>query len=214
AEGAVRFRNVWIAPLRPTALSEASAEPWINLLEQGEWSPRGGAATYTYEEGVLTGTTAPDTPNTFWTSRETYADFELLYEAKVHPELNSGLQIRSHVVGGFENRDGGLMGYQVELDPSERNYSGGIYDERRRGWLYPLHSAPYARRAFRSGEWNKFRVVARGNVIRTWVNGIPAAEIFDVLDTSGHFGFQVHDVGPREDPLTVQWRNVRLRRFN
>jgi hypothetical protein len=210
AEGAVRYRNVWIAPLES---APASPGPWLDLLREGQWSPRGGQAAFVFADGILTGTTAAHTPNTFWTSHATYGDFELIWEARVHPELNSGLQIRSHVQGGFANRGGGLVGYQIELDPSSRAYSAGIYDERRRGWLHTLGSAPYARRAFRAGEWNRFRVVARGPVIRTWINGIPAAEILDALDGEGHLGFQVHGVGEREDALTVQWRNVRLRRL-
>lgn len=210
AEGPVRYRNVWITPLDER---DDTAGPWIDLLATGDWSERGGEADFDLADGLLKGETRPDTPNTFWTSHDTYGDFELTWESKVHPELNSGVQIRSHVLGGFDERDGGLVGYQVECDPSARAYSAGIYDERRRGWLHDLGSAPYARRAFRQGEWNSFRVVAQGPVIRTWINGIPAAEIFDAMDTEGHIGFQVHGVGGREDALDVQWRNVRLRRY-
>lgn len=208
AEGPVRYRNVWIAPLES---SERKPGEWIDLLDAGTWEPRGGAATFERADGVLRGTTVPNTPNTFWTSKNTYGDFEMTWEAKVHPELNSGVQIRSLVLGGFDQRDGALQGYQVEFDPSDRSYSAGIYDERRRGWLHTLESAPYARRAFRPNEWNRFRVVCEGPVIRTWINGIPAAEIHDAMTLEGHIGFQVHGVGERADPLQVEWRNVRLR---
>ncbi len=211
AEGPVRYRNLWIAPL-----SDADYEPggWIDLLAdtgEGDWMVRGGHAGFELADGVLTGTSTPGSPNTFFTTRGTYADFELNYEARVDPRLNSGVQVRSHVVGGADNRGGGLRGYQVELDPSERSYTGGIYDERRRGWLHPLHAAPYARRAFRPGEWNEIRVVARGPVIRTWINGVPAAEVFDAATGAGHIGFQVHDVGDLAEPLRVEFRNVRIR---
>jgi hypothetical protein len=210
AEGAVRYRNVWIAPLDA---AEPRPGPWIELLAQGEWAPRGGAAEFALEGGTLTGTSRPRTPNTFWTSRETFGDFELLFDVRVDAELNSGVQIRSQVEGGFERRDGALVGLQVEIDPGARAYSAGLYDERRRGWLHPLGSAPYARRAFETDEWNHFRVVARGPAVRTWINGVPAAEILDAMDTEGHIGFQVHGVGEREPPLRVEWRAVRLRRL-
>ncbi|MEO0479017.1 MAG: family 16 glycoside hydrolase [Planctomycetota bacterium] len=210
AEGPVRYRNVWIRPLE--APNRIDSE-WVDLLATAEFAPRGGKATFTYEDGVLTGTTAPNTPNTFWTSAETFADFEMIWEAKIDPELNSGVQIRSGVRGGFDNRDGNLVGYQVEFDPSDRAWTAGLYEEAGRGWLHDLSSAPYARRAFRQGEWNRFRVVCDGPVIRTWINGVPAAEVFDGRSPSGHIGFQVHGVGGRQDPLTVQWRNVRLRRL-
>lgn len=212
AEGPVRYRNVWIAPL-----DRAAYEPgaWETLFDgdDDDWMVRGGAAVYRAEGGQLIGTTRPDTPNTFYTSRETFGDFELEYEARVDPRLNSGVQVRSAVVGGPDNRAGGLVGYQVELDPTGRAFSGGIYDERRRGWLHPLHAAEYARRAFRPGDWNRVRVVATGPVIRTWINGVPAAEIFDAMSPEGRIGFQVHDVGRLAEPLEVRFRDARVRRL-
>lgn len=208
AEGPVRYRNIWIQPLSPTGFE---AGPWQSLANPADFEPRGGRATFRVEGDELIGTTAPRTPNTFFTTRDTYADFELVYHAKVDPRLNSGVQIRSAVIGGFENRNGGLQGYQIELDPSERAYSAGIFDEQRRGWLHPLHANPAARRAFRTGEWNEFRVVATGPIIRTWINGVPAAEIFDALTPAGHIGFQVHDVGRETAPLEVRFRGARIR---
>ncbi len=209
--GPLRVRNVRIEAYRQSRPFPPSG-PWMDLLADADrWAPLGGNAVYAIDDGVLTGETRPNTPNTYFASRDTYGDFELLYEFNVHPELNSGVQIRSQVVGSFEQRDSGLKGYQVEIDPSERSWTAGIYDERGRGWLYPLIGAPYARRAFRQGEWNRVRVLAEGPRLRTWINGVPAADVTDVRYASGHLGFQVHGVGGREEPLTVKWRNVRLR---
>lgn len=211
AEGPVRYRNVWIAPLE---VLDYEAGTWIDLLADmtsDDWLVRGGEATFRLEHGMLIGTTRPNTPNTFYTTARTFKDFELLYEVRVDPELNSGVQIRSHVVGGVSNRSGGLRGYQIEIDPSPRAHSAGVYDERRRGWLHPLPDMPYARRAFRPQAWNSFRVVAQGPVIRTWINGVPAASIFDAMTPEGHLGFQVHGVGSRETPLVVRFRNIRIR---
>jgi hypothetical protein len=212
AEGPVRYRNTWIAPLHDTP--EPRPGGWVRLFEdttEDDWLIRGGRATYELADGVLTGTTAPNTPNTFYTTRKQYSDFELIYEVRVDRELNSGVQIRSAIMGGSNNRDGNLQGYQIEVDPQPRAYTAGIYDERRRGWLHPLHTTPSPRRAFRQGEWNTVRVLAHGDTIRTWINGVPAAEIFDAMTGAGHIGFQVHGVGGREDPLTVEFRNARIR---
>lgn len=210
AEGPVRFRNVWMSTLNE--IHYAPRHDWITLFENPDaWSVRGGNATFEVIGTELVGTTVPNTGNTFFTSNRQYTDFELIYEARTDPRLNSGVQIRSSVIGGFENRTGGLRGPQIEIDPSPRAFSAGIYDEQRRGWLHPLHTAPYARRAFRPGEWNEFRVVATGPVVRTWINGVPAAEIFDAADQRGHIGFQVHDVGDLAEPLQVRFRNARVR---
>ncbi|HMN95559.1 MAG TPA: DUF1080 domain-containing protein [Phycisphaerales bacterium] len=242
AEGPVRYRNIWIAPLdaatpgHPTATGDpeapspkptAPAAPWIDLLEgeQTRWLPRGGDAEIRIEQvdGVPTviGQAKPGTPNTFLVSSTAFDDFELSYEAWIHPLLNGGVQIRSAVIGGLDRREGALRGIQVELDPSPRGYSGGLYDEARRGWLHPLHAAPAARSAFRPGAWNRFHVIARGPVIETWINGVPAASVFDALDASGHLALQVHSVSAETaaqaeaegSPLEVRYRGLRLRRL-
>lgn len=215
AEGSVRFRNVWISPLEDTKYVPGPWENPFGTAEAGElpagWTVRGGAAEFQLEQGVLTGTTRPNTPNTFLVSTNEYRDFELLVDVQQHPRLNSGVQIRSHFIGGPDIRSSRLQGIQVELDPSDRAYTGGLYDEERRGWLYRLIDAPYARRAYLPGEVNQIRVLARGPVIQTWINGSPAASLFDALDVQGYLGFQVHGVGAEEEPMEVRFANLKVR---
>ncbi len=209
AEGPVRFRNVWI---RDWKAPKWQPGEWQTPFEDpSNWMVRGGKAHFELKDGVLRGTTRPNTPNTFFTSRQEYDDFELLFEARVHPELNSGVQIRSELVGDPGERSAPLRGYQVEIDPSPRAWTAGLYEERGRGWLHPLNTQPYAREAFRPSQWNQFRVLAEGPRIRTWLNGIPVADVYDAERTTGHLGFQVHGVGERTDLLEVAWRHVRVR---
>ncbi|MFK7960491.1 MAG: family 16 glycoside hydrolase [Phycisphaerales bacterium] len=222
AEGPVRYRNVWIAPLDAAASDPAlgPAGPWIDLMARrdlaADWLTCGGQATYAFDGDELVGTTAPNSPNTFLATPERFADFELIYEARVDPRLNSGVQIRSEFMDratGDEvgTRRGPMTGPQIELDPSDRSWTAGIYEERGRGWLAPLHMAPSARRAFRGSDWNTIRVVARGPVIRTWINGVPATELFDARQPDGHIGFQVHGVGAVAEPMEVRFREARVR---
>jgi len=185
---------------------------WIDLFDGTSlegWQQRGGKATYRVEEGAIVGTSAPGTPNTFLCTEENWGDFELELEFKVDPELNSGVQIRSNSFPEYHN--GRVHGYQVEIDPSDRGWTGGIYDEGRRGWLSPLTGKTAARYAFRQGEWNKFRIVAIGDSIRTLLNGVPAADLVDSKTDEGFIGLQVHSVGDERRPLEVRWRNIRLR---
>lgn len=189
-------------------------EEWIELFDGNSldnWIKRGGAATYSIEDGAIVGTTAPDTPNTFLCTPDEYGDFELELEFKVHPELNSGVQIRS--LSRPDYQDGRVHGYQVEIDPSERAFTGGIYDEARRGWIYDLKENEAARKAFRQDEWNQMRVLASGHSIKTWINGVPAADLTDDMTARGFIALQVHGVGSRKDPLSVRWRNIRLRKI-
>ncbi len=169
---------------------------------------RGGDADYRVENGEIVGTTRPNTPNTFLCTKKEYGDFGLEFEVKVHPELNSGVQIRSHSVPAYQG--GHVFGYQVEIDPTERAYSGGVYDEARRGWLDDLSDNEPGRKAFKNGEWNKYRVSAIGDHIQVWVNGVKTADFHDDVDRFGFIGLQVHGVGDRKDPMEVRWRNLRI----
>ncbi|MHC4947436.1 MAG: family 16 glycoside hydrolase [Planctomycetota bacterium] len=207
----VRYRDVWIRPAAPT-WEGPDAEGFERLFDGASldgWRRLGGGADYRAEDGQIVGTTRPDQPNSFLCTTRTFDDFVLELEFRVHPELNSGVQIRSNSLPDY--RDGRVHGYQVEIDPSDRAWSAGIYDEARRGWLATLEDNEPARRAFRPDAWNRLRVVARGDTIRTWLNGVPAARLVDPMTPSGFIGLQVHGVGDRADPLEVRWRDVRVR---
>jgi hypothetical protein len=169
------------------------------------WVQRGGEAAYSVEDGALVGRTALDTPNSFLCPEKEYSDFVLEFEVKVDPELNSGVQIRSQSRPDY--RDGRVHGYQVEIDPTPRGYSGRIYDEGRRGqFLDDGEDNEAALKAFKPGEWNAYKIEALGDRIRTWVNGVPVADLVDGVDHSGFIGFQVHSAG--EAGLEVRWRNI------
>ncbi len=236
AQGPVRYRNVWVAPIPIVRgwgfgdLREAAyppLPPWVDLLDPKAtgtrtleaFETRGGSATYTIEGDTIVGTSVPRSPNTFLLTKQQFGDFDLLVDVQVDAEMNSGIQIRSHVDGTTAEeplgaRSARVSGYQVEIDPTARAFTGGIYDEARRGWLVPLTENPAARSAFKPGAWNQIQVMARGPWIQTWINGVPAATLFDAVDARGHIGLQVHDVGDREDPLSVRFRNVRVRSYD
>jgi len=149
-----------------------------------------------------------NTPNSFLCTEKDYADFILEFEVLVDTALNSGVQIRSHSFPEYNN--GRVHGYQVEIDPSDRAWSGGIYDEARRGWLANLENNPEGRKAFKNNEWNKYRVEAIGNTIEVWINDVPTAEYTDTLnDPSGFIGLQVHSANI-DRPMQVKWRGIRI----
>lgn len=148
-------------------------------------------------------------PNTFLCTKENYGDFILEFEFKISDGLNSGVQLRSESLKDYNNYR--VHGYQFEIDPSPRAWSGGIYDEARRGWLYPMTKNPTAQKAFRNNEWNKARIEAYGNSIRTWVNGIACANVWDDKTPTGFIALQVHAIGNKADEgKTIAWRNIRI----
>jgi hypothetical protein len=188
----------------------ASGEGFTALFDgqsTAGWVQRGGKAVYAVEDGALVGRTVLGEKNSFLCPPLDYADFVLDFEVMVDPKLNSGVQIRS--ASRPDYRDGLVHGYQVEIDPSERGFSGGIYEEQRRGWLTNTDDAAAARKAFRPAEWNHYRVEANGDRLRTWLNGMPVADLVDGVARSGFIGFQVHEA--KEAGLAVRWRKIRIR---
>ena len=193
-----------------------SKDGWTYLFNGKDltgWVQRNGEAEYKVENKEIVGISKPNTPNSFLCTEKDYSDFILEFELKVDTALNSGVQIRSHSLPEFKN--GRVHGYQIEIDPSERGWSGGIYDEARTGWLYPV--TPYnvdAVPAFKNNEWNLYRIEAIGNNIKTWVNGIPTADLLVDTDASGFIALQVHQINvkskPWTDGTTVRWRNIRI----
>ena len=196
-----------------TSCGNSEKEPWVNLFNGEDlsgWVQRGGEAVFEVRDGMIVGKTVLRTPNSFLCTEKNYGDFILEYEVMLDPRLNSGVQIRSE--SKPEYRDGRVHGYQVELDPSDRAWSAGIYDEARRGWLYPLDMNPPAKSAFKQNEWNKFRVECVGPHIKTFLNGIPAVNLYDEETAEGFIALQVHSVGPQpeNDGIEVAWRNIRI----
>lgn len=189
---------------------EENWRPLFNGENFDGFTQLNGEATYSAVNGVMVGTSKMGTPNSFMTTDKEYSDFILEFEVQVDARLNSGVQIRSNSIPSY--RDGRVHGYQVEIDPSSRAYSGGIYDEARRGWLYPLSRNPEGRAAFNVGGWNAYRIEAIGPTIRVWVNGVNTANLIDDMTAEGFIGFQVHGIGDDKDRegTQVKWRNIRI----
>lgn len=174
------------------------------------WEQLNGSAKYEVEKGVLVGTTVLGSPNSFLCTKQHYGNFILELEFKVDERLNSGIQIRSNSKKEYMN--GRVHGYQVEIDASERAWSAGIYDEARRGWLYDLRHNEAARNAFKHNEWNKLHIECIGSSLRTWINGVPAANLTDDMTAAGFIGLQVHGVGNNKslEGIQVMWKNIRI----
>lgn len=183
---------------------------WKELFD-GEtldgWEQKNGTASYEVDDETILGTTVKGSPNSFLCTTKSYSDFELEFEVQVDNRLNSGVQIRS--VSTEDYKKGRVHGPQVEIEKAPGE-SGYVYSEGTgRGWLSKDKSK---KDAFKNDQWNKYRVLARGPRIQTWVNGIPIADLTDEESSqSGFIGLQVHGIGKRQGPFTVRWRNIRIR---
>jgi hypothetical protein len=174
------------------------------------WHRCNGFAPFTVDAGTIVGRTVVDSPNSFLCTKEVFGDFILEYEVKLEASMNSGVQVRS--IADPSVKGGRVHGYQVEIDPSDRAWTGGIYDEARRGWLHTLDGQDAARKAFTLGDWNTFHVEAIGPSLRTWVNGVPVANILDDLTPKGIIALQVHSIGKDASKAgqAVRFRNLRI----
>lgn len=208
--------------------------PWENLFDGktlNGWEQIQGTAKYEVKDGAIIGTTVPNSPNSFLATQKQYSNFILELNFKVDEGLNSGIQFRSNTDKNY--KDGVVHGYQVEIDPLQkefyskepfnvrkngeivssgtepRNWTGGIYDEKRRGWVFDLTKNEEARKAFKPGEWNHLRLEATGYRIYTWINGVLASALFDDMTPSGFIGLQVHAT-KEPKPMQVQWKNIKI----
>lgn len=192
-----------------TVAQQAKWQELFNGRNLKGWTKINGTADYKVVDKTIVGISKMGTPNTFMRSNKMYGDFILEFDFKVDDGLNSGVQFRSNSLK--EYRDGTVHGYQFEIDPSSRAWTGGIYDEARRGWLYPMTYNPAGQKAFKNNEWNKARIEAIGNSIRTWVNGIQCSELLDDVTQTGFIGLQVHSIGNKDlEGKTVAWKNIRI----
>lgn len=192
---------------------KANWEKLFNEKDLSNFEVLNGTAEYRIEANCIIGVSKMDTPNTFLATKQLYSDFILEFEVWADSSVNSGVQFRS--ISDPNIKKGRVHGYQVEIESSSRKWAGGIYDEARRGWLYPLKENIKGQNAFNVNEWNKYRIEAIGNEIKTWVNGVQCTNLIDDVTAKGLIGLQVHSIGEeRQAGKEIKWRNLRIMTTN
>ncbi len=196
--------------------SSAMAQPgWTNLFNGKDltgWEILGGKATFRAEDGVIVATTVANTGNTFLVTKKEYGDFVLELDIYVEDEEgNSGVQTRSHFDAAANNGEGKVYGRQCEVDPTWRRWTGGVYDEGRREWIYPMQLNAAAQHAYKPKQYNHYTIECTGNEMKTWVNGIAAAYVVDTLDARGFIGLQAHAVAEDRAGKKIFFKNIRIK---
>jgi hypothetical protein len=182
------------------------------------WRKAGGTGQFKVEGGGIVGFGQNIRGNTFLCTEKTYSDFIFVFEMKfIDQSGNSGCQFRSQQ----KENDGRVFGYQCEHDNNgERSFTAGVFDEARRGWLFPGKLSPadtkdkftaQGKRLFKPDDWNTIVIDCRGNHIRTWLNGEKRADFLDTdkenFTAKGFFALQVH--GGKSGHIL--WRNIYLK---
>ena len=193
---------------------------WV--LKEGE-----GEREFFVEDGMIVSITDMSSPNCYLSTEKSFGDFILELEFLVEPPLNSGVQIRSivrdkdttmvYMNGRMEEQEvtfpkGTVVGYQIEVDPSDRAWSGGLYEPGGRGWLQNLEGKPEAQNAYKKDDWNHFRIKAEGNHIQSWVNGVLATDTEDDVFADGFIGIQKHMIYEEaHSGKKMFWKNIKIK---
>ncbi len=209
----LRFFTIVFFQLTLFTNSSAQWKALFNGKDLKGWNQKNGIARYTVENGEIVGTTVANTGNSFLCTNDEYEDFIFEVDLKVENAMNSGIQFRSLSKPEYQNNR--VHGYQMEVDPTDRAWSGGIYDEARRDWLYIPNINPEGKKAFKKGDWNRYRIEAIGNTIRTWINGIPVAYLIDNMTPKGFIALQVHAIyADMKEGMKIHWKNIRIQTAN
>lgn len=200
------------------AVNSQTTKGWQSLFDGKTlkgWKLMTGKAEYKVENGVIVGTTVMNSPNSFLVSdKKINGDFVLELEAMITDTAsNSGIQFKSNFDPASSNGNGRVFGYQYELDPSSRRWSGGIYDEGRRDWLYPVSLNAPAQQMLTVGVFHKIRIECFGNTVKTWLDGKATAYFIDTLTTNeGLIALQVHSISnPAQKGIKLYWKNIRIK---
>ena len=159
----------------------------------------GDAAWWRVEAGEIRGgsLTTKVPKNFFLATEKSYQNFDLRIKLRLTGTgfVNSGIQMRSVRVPNSSE----MSGYQVDYG---KGWYGKIYDESRRNKVIAQSKdAAAVLAAVKEGEWNEYRILAEGNRIRSWVNGVPALDYVETepnIAADGKIGIQIHSGGMAE----------------
>lgn len=198
------MKNLLILVLAILVGQSAMAQQEVKLFN-GEnlegWKIYGTEKWYV-EDGLLVSESGPDKGYGYLGTEENYEDFEITLEFKQEANGNSGVFIRSTVDGTM------VSGWQVEVAPPGSD-TGGIYESYGRGWL--IKPAPEKDEVLKFGDWNKMRIVVKGDNVTSYLNGVEMVNFSDekIGDGKGGILLQIHDGGG----IKVYWRNIVLKKL-
>jgi hypothetical protein len=191
------------------SVSPASADDWITLFDGtdiSKWEVIGNTPeNWKIEDGILYCAKGAG----WLATKEEFGDFELEVEFKVYPDANSGVFLRAPKKG-----DPAWDGLEVQILDNDSPKLGELKPYQLCGGLYGC-DGPTANLS-KIGEWQKFKIVAKGRNIQVIWNDKPSinTDLDNVKNpetkhlglkrTSGHVGLQAH--GGR-----VDFRKVRIK---
>jgi len=154
------------------------------------------------------------------------ADFEFKAEYRISAGGNSGVQYRSEEIKDIPYA---VKGYQADIDGANQ-YTGQNYEERGRGFLAmrgqkvrlepnqkpiitdSVGSSDSLKTFIKNNDWNEIYIIAKGNRLKHYINGILMSDATDNDSTNRKFegilGLQVHVL----PAMKVEYRNIRYKK--
>lgn len=159
-----------------------------------------GTEKWYVDNGELVCESGPDKAYGYLSTEKFYNNFELSLEFMQEADGNSGVFIRSTFEGVK------VTGWQAEVAPPGL-HTGGIYESYGRGWL--IKPAEGKDDSLKMNHWNTMRIVANGEKITTYLNGVEMVHLEDekIGKGKGAIALQIHDGGG----IKVRWRNIKLK---
>jgi hypothetical protein len=175
------------------------AEKLFNGKDLTGWKVYGTEKWYV-DKGELVCESGPDKQYGYFATEKAYKDFELTLEFFQESNGNSGVFFHSSIEGTK------ITGWQAEVAPLN-SHTGGIYESYGRGWL--IQPKAELEKFLKVGEWNKMKVVVKGNNVTTWLNGQQMITLNDekIGAANGKIALQIHDGGG----VKVRWRKIMVK---
>ena len=195
--------------------TSSNQEPWEKIFNGTDlegWEIRDGSAKAWVEDDVVVSKQTDSLHFSYLVYTKELSDFILECDVKLTGTLNSGILIRANTDSALFN--GKTHGFQMEIDQTERRWTGGIYEELGRKWLTPIkgmgEGEEEALNAYKVSDWNHYRIEAIADTFKIWVNGIPTTHLIDSKTDRGVIGFQIHKISPETEPGILRIKNIRI----
>lgn len=178
---------------------QAQSKKIFNGKDLTGWTAHGTEKWYV-DNGELICESGPDKQYGYLSTDKAYKNFDLTLEFKQEANGNSGVFFRSSISGVK------ISGWQVEVAPLN-NHSGGIYESYGRGWL--IQPKKDDEQWLKTGEWNKMRILVKGDEVTTFLNGHQMIYLKDekIGKGQGFIALQIHDGGG----IKVRWRKIKIK---
>ena len=204
----------------PSSFAQRDNPHWKSLFNGSNldgWQMVGDKGEAYVENGeILLRRTVNTKEHAFVTTKKRYSDFILEVDFKMDdPGFSSGVLIRC--ADANSNPDTAkvrLYGYQIKIDNTPRNWTGGVFDDfgGTWKWMYDLSNNEPARQAFKTNDWNTFRIEAIGNNIKVWLNGVPSTNLINDKYSKGYIALKIHSLNNsvKDEAVLIHFKNIRI----